>query len=87
MRGDQPVDGSRLPQQKLSDERDSFAASLIEREILHRDRKGFVLLCDSPVGDLYTNDLLEKGTKRVKLVSREAPAHRWKAGVCTRLIV
>ncbi len=28
----------------------------------------FVLLSDGPVGELYANDLLEKGTKRVKLV-------------------
>ena len=121
--GDQPIDWSRSPLTEWKDERDSFAASVIEREVLNRDRKALVLFgsahlyrnrpgtivdrlqrhptarwCvvvpisgpDAPsailrekgspsnpeivatdssvVGDLYANDVFEKGTKRVQLV-------------------
>ena len=121
--GDQPIDWSLSSFSSLNDERDKFAAAVIEREVLNRGRKAlvlfgaahiyrnrpgtivdilrqnpkakwfiivpvggpdlpsaisgekaspsspeFVLLGRSPVGDLYANDLLEKGTKRIKLV-------------------
>lgn len=121
--GDQPIDYGQSPQPAWKDERDSSAASVIEREILNRGRKALVLfgsahtyrnrpgtivdilqqnpkakwfvivpvggpdlpsaisgekaspsspelvlLSHGPVGNLYANDLFEKGAKRVKLV-------------------
>ena len=121
--GDQPIDWSRPPLPDWRDERDSAAASVIEREVLdrggkalvvfgsahlYRNRPGtivdilqrnpkatwfvivpvggpglpsaiseeegspaspeIVLTAHGAAGDLYANDLLEKGTQRVKLV-------------------
>ena len=41
--GDQPIDWDQTPQPELRDERDQSAASVIEHEVLNRERRALVL--------------------------------------------